>query len=88
MGITHTHLQKFIDIEEIVNIRKLEKGIRTIFVPHSPGVYIAIHLSIASTGTTEHATNFDSNYEVNKFFKCNAILNIDNFDAELKELLW
>jgi hypothetical protein len=88
MAITQTHLQKYLDSEEIVNIKKLEKGVRTIFVPHSPGVYTAIHLSMTTTGTMQNATNFDSNYEVNKFFKCNAILNIDSFDAELKELLW
>ena len=31
--------------------------------------------------------NFETNYEQNKFFKCNAILNLESFDQEIKDLL-
>jgi hypothetical protein len=60
----------------------LEKGIRTIFVPHSAGVYVSVNLS------NSYGANFDSNnFEINKYFKCNAILNLETMDPELKELL-
>ncbi len=84
-GLNLNNLTKLFDSEEIINIKKLEKGVRTIFVPHSAGVYVSINLN---PNNMESITNFDSNFEVNKFFKCNAILNIENFDPELKELLW
>jgi hypothetical protein len=62
------------------NIR-LEKGIRTIFVPHSAGVYVSINL------INNVSLNYDSNFELNKYYKCNAILNLDCLENELKELL-
>ena len=70
--------------EEFINIKKLELGIRSIFVPHSPGIYVSISLN---------CNQFDPNLihelnnEVNKYYRCNAILNLESLDAELKELL-
>jgi hypothetical protein len=76
------------EIEDYVNVKKLEKGVRSIFVPHSPGVYVCINLNVNTMPVNNDTTvNFDSNYEVNKYYKCNAILNIDGLDGELKELL-
>ena len=66
----------------------MEKGIKSIFVPHSQGVYISITLN--TTATAENSlsnNNFETNYEQNKFFKCNAILNLESFDQEIKDLL-
>ncbi len=79
MGITNLHnLTKFPEPDEFINVKRLEKGLRSIFVPHSPGVYISINLNSEYTET---------NFDVNKYFKCNAILNIYSLDAELRELL-
>ena len=83
-NINLNNLSKFLDLEEFVNVKRLEKGFRSIFVPHSPGVYVCINLNPLPMEAT---SNFDSNYEVNKFYRCNSILNIDSFDAELRELL-
>ena len=88
MAITNNlnmnNLSKFLDFDEFVNVKRLEKGLRSIFVPHSPGVYVSINLNPTPIDST---TNFDENYDINKYYKCNAILNVDSLDAELKELL-
>lgn len=68
---------------------RLEKGVKAIFVPHSAGIYVCINLnSVANNYITDNNSqgNYDSNYE-NKFFKCNAILSLEYFDSDLKELL-
>jgi len=66
----------------------MEKGIKAIFVPHSPGVYVSITLnSMNSDSHTTSNTNFNSNFENDKYFKCNAILNINSMNNELKDLL-
>ena len=67
------------------NFCRLEPGIKSIFVPHSQGVYISITLNGIDENTLSN--NFESNYEQNKFFKCNAILNLDSFDQEIRDLL-
>ena len=63
------------EIEEYISFKKLEKGIRSIFVPHSPGVYVCISLN---------NDEFDCD---NKFYKCKAILDIDSLDSKTKDLL-
>lgn len=78
------NLSKFLDVEEFIHVKRLERGLRSIFVPHSPGVYVCIHLNPSPVDTT---SNFEANYEYNKFYKCNAILNLECIDNELKELL-
>jgi len=70
--------------EEFINIKKLEQGIKSIFVPHSPGIYVSISLNFNQSDP--NLIN-EFNYEVNKYHKCNAILNLESLDAELKELL-
>ena len=65
---------------------RLERGVKSIFVPHSPGVYVSITLNSMSDIHGISNTNFDSNFD-NKFFKCNAILNLNSFDNELRDLL-
>ncbi len=70
--------------EEFINIKKLELGIKSIFVPHSPGIYVSISLNFTQS---EASLTNEFNYEVNKYHKCNAILNLESLDAELKELL-
>ncbi len=62
--------------EVLNNNIRIDKGTRAIFVPHSAGLYVNINL-----------TNADE-LESDKYFKCNAILNIDNLDNDLRELLW
>jgi hypothetical protein len=81
-NLTNLNFNKFFE-DEFINIKRLERGIRTIFVPHSPGVYVSISLSNSYLDP-----NFNEiNHEVNKYYKCNAILNLECVDAELKELL-
>jgi hypothetical protein len=86
MGITNLSNINFNKIfeEEFINIKRLDRGIKAIFVPHSPGVYVSISLGISNM--EQNLTN-ENNQEVNKYYKCNAILNLDCVDSELKELL-
>jgi hypothetical protein len=86
MAITNLNLNNLTKLfeDELINIKKLEKGIRCIFVPHSPGVYVSISLS---NSHLDPILLNEVNYEVNKYFSCNAILNLESMDAELKELL-
>jgi len=77
--------------DEFVSVKKLEKGVKAIFVPHSAGIYVCINLNSTMNYNTNidnnSQGNFDSNNDNNKFFKCNAILSMECFDGELKELL-
>ncbi len=73
-------LQSFVNLMNLLILRsiniyniRIDKGIRTIFVPHSAGIYVNINLT---------------SYELDdKYFKCNAILNIESLDNDLKDLL-
>jgi len=71
--------------DDFVSIKKLEKGKRAVFVPHSAGIYVSINLNSFSHQENNQG-NFDSNID-NKFYKCNAILSLELFEEELKELL-
>jgi len=81
--------------DEYVSVKKLDKGTKVIFVPHSPGTYVCINLNNAANYTTNNVANYTTNVDSNnydsnmdnKFFKCNAILSMEYFDSELKELL-
>ena len=76
-GLTQYNTTKlFSDVEELVNIKKLEKGIRCLFVPFSEGLYVPIMLN-----------KIDYNSEEGKVYKCQYILSISNFDSNLKELI-
>jgi hypothetical protein len=66
----------------------LDKGIKAIFVPHSPGVYVSITLnSMSQDSHTTSNSNFNSHFEHDKYFRCNAILNLKSMHNELKDLL-
>jgi len=87
MGITNLNINnitKLLEVEDFINVKRLEKGLRSIFVPHSPGVYVSINLNSCANDAT---SNLDCNYDENKYFKCNSILNINSLNSDLKELL-
>jgi len=88
MGITNLTNLNFNKIfeEEFINIKRLDRGIKAIFVPHSPGVYVSISLGVLNMEQNQNFPN-ENIQEINKYYKCNAILNLDCVDAELKELL-
>ena len=45
-------------------------------------------ISLSSINSdNQTANNFESNFENNKYFKCNAILNLNSFDNELRDML-
>ena len=73
-NINLTNLTKLTD-DEYVNIKKLEKGSRCIFVPYAEGIYVPICLS------------FNESEDEGKVFKSNYILNISKFDDNMKFLL-
>jgi len=78
------------DNDEFVSIKRLEKGTKAVFVPHSAGIYVCINLNSVANYTTNADSNSQGNYDSNmdnKFFKCNAILSLEYFEPELKELL-
>lgn len=83
MAITN-YLTKFTESDELVNIKRLEKGMRTIFIPHSNGIYVSLNLNSSPIDMT---TNFEGNFETNKYFKCNSILNLESIEENLRELL-
>ena len=63
--------------EEVLNYKKVEKGLRCIFVPYSDGIFICINLS---------EEDEEINNE-NQFFNCKYILDLESFDEELKNLI-
>jgi hypothetical protein len=63
----------------------LEKGNRCIFVPHSAGVYVSITLNPCENNVAN--LQYDTEYNVNKYYQCNSLLNIDSVDEELRDLL-
>lgn len=67
------------DMEDLISVTKLEKGLRTIFVPHSQGVYVSISLN--------KSDEFDDMDSDNKFFQCKVILELDTLESKIKELL-
>lgn len=77
-NITGTINQAKLDFDDFLNFRRLEKGLRTIFIPHSQGVYVSISLS--------DENNEDPN-ESNKYFKVRGILDIESLDSTTQELL-
>lgn len=68
-----TNLTKVYD--DMLSIKKLDKGVKCVFVPYSEGIYIPICLN-----------QYESDDE-NKVFRCSFILNIDSFEDHLKELI-
>jgi len=78
------------DNDEFVSVKRLEKGTKAVFVPHSAGIYVSINLNSVANYSTNVDSNSQGNYDSNmdnKFFKCNAILSLEMFEPELKELL-
>ena len=63
--------------EEVLSYKKIEKGLRCIFVPYSDGIFICINLSEED----EEIIN------ENQFFNCKYILDLSSFDEELKNLI-
>lgn len=71
-NINFANLTKLSDLEE-VNVKKLEKGNRAIFIPFNEGIYVPIVLN-----------NSD---EDQKIFYCNYVLNLNSFDSGIKEVI-
>ena len=63
--------------DEVLNYKKIEKGLRCIFVPYSDGIFICINLSEEDEEIINH----------NQFFNCKYILDLNSFDEELKNLI-
>eukprot|EP00340_Litonotus_pictus_P010753 CAMPEP_0170538874 /NCGR_PEP_ID=MMETSP0209-20121228/103579_1 /TAXON_ID=665100 ORGANISM="Litonotus pictus, Strain P1" /NCGR_SAMPLE_ID=MMETSP0209 /ASSEMBLY_ACC=CAM_ASM_000301 /LENGTH=957 /DNA_ID=CAMNT_0010840665 /DNA_START=605 /DNA_END=3475 /DNA_ORIENTATION=- len=72
-NINLTNLTKMVELEEYINIKRIEKGNRAIFIPFCEGVYVPISLC--------------SNEEETKMYYCNYILNINSFDKGLQEVI-
>lgn len=70
-NINLTNLTKMTELEEYVNIKRLDKGNRAIFIPFCEGIYVPICLS-----------NSDDD---SKMYFCNYILNINGFDKGIQQ---
>ena len=66
--------------DDVIFYKRIEKGLKSIFVPHSEGIYVSINLS--ENIFTGYNTEFNNNY-----FKCKYILNLNSIEEELKELI-
>jgi len=67
------------DLDYFISVKKLEKGLGSIFVPHSPGVYVCISLN-----KIDQNDDFDCD---NKYYRCNTILDLEALDVKTRELL-
>ena len=63
---------------DVISYKKIEKGLKCIFVPHSEGIYVCINLS----ETIRPGFGLDSN----RYFYCRYILNLNSIEEELREL--
>lgn len=64
---------------DVISYKKIEKGLKCIFVPHSEGIYVCINLS----ETIRPGFGLDSN----RYFYCRYILNLNSIEEELRELI-
>ena len=74
-NINLTNLTRLTDLEEFVNIKKLEKGNRAIFIPFCEGIYVPICLSNSNSD------------EESKLYHCGFVLNINNLDKNIQEVM-
>ena len=65
--------------DEILQIKRIDKGSRCIFVPHSEGIYTCINLS--------SPFQLEGGEDLDNYYKCDFILNLNSFNEEMKDLI-
>lgn len=65
--------------DDIIQIKRIDKGSRCIFVPHSEGIYTCINLS--------NPIHPEGEEDLDNYYKCDFILDLNSFNEEMKDLI-